>query len=299
MRRWCDYGTDMDTRKKRNAVAVGLLTLVAAVVFVWGMYWLLGTPILQGGMDIVVRLDDGGGLRRGDRVQLQGVDVGSVQNITLVRPGVIAQLRLRDDLLLAADTRAAVKGDVFGAHTIELYPGSALVRLTDGDTIAGVAAPGLPQIAAALGARAQSVLLGADTLLTGQAMADLQATASVLPSSAVELRDAFVELRLAAAALRRSAEGVESVGAGDAVVRALAEVEASARSLGNAAGAMERSLGSFASVTEKIDQGQGTLGRLVNDPTLYVNISEAIREVTALAADIRERPRRYFEVRIF
>lgn len=290
----------MDTRKQRNTVAIGLLTLTAAVLFVWGMYWLLGTPLLRGGTDVTIVLEDGGGLRRGDRVQLQGVDVGSVQNVSLRPPrGVVVQLRLREGLNLPADTRAAIRSDVFGAHSVELVPGTATTRLASGDTIPGMSAPGLPDLAASLGERVQSVLLSADTILTGQAMADLGATASVLPASAVEMRNAFIELRLAAAALRRSAENVEGANTGDAFVSALGEVEASARSLGNAAGAMERSLGAFANVTEKIDQGQGTLGRLVNDPTLYDNISEALREMTALAADIRERPRRYFEVRIF
>jgi phospholipid/cholesterol/gamma-HCH transport system substrate-binding protein len=289
----------MDNRKQRNAIAVGLLALVASAVFVWGMYWLLGTPLLRGGMDVVVQLDDGGGLSPGNPVRLQGVSVGSVQSVQLAAPGVTVRLRLRDGLSLPADTRAAITSDVFGAHSVDLFPGAAFVRLENGDTIAGLTAPGLPDIAAALGQRAQSVLIGADTLLTGQAMADLSATAAVLPASAVELRNAFVELRLAAAALRRTAEGAEGIRAGEALVSALGEVEASARTLGNAAGAMERSLGSFANVTEKIDQGQGTLGRLVNDPSLYDNITEALREVTALAADIRERPRRYFELRIF
>jgi phospholipid/cholesterol/gamma-HCH transport system substrate-binding protein len=292
----------MDNRKRRNIIAIGMLALVAGIIFVWGMYWLLGTPLLRSGMDVIVVLQDGGGVSPGNPVRLQGVHVGSVQAVELAPPGVRVRLRLREDLSLPQDTRAAITSDVFGAHAVELFPGSAFVRLANRDTIRGGTAPGLGELTttlATLGPRMQSLLIGADTVLAGLPVADLQATASVLPASAVELRNAFVELRLAAAALRRTAEGVEGTNAADALVGALGEVEASARSLGNAAGAMERSLGSFASVTEKIDQGNGTLGRLVNDPTLYNNISEALREVTALAADIRERPRRYFEVRIF
>jgi phospholipid/cholesterol/gamma-HCH transport system substrate-binding protein len=62
---------------------------------------------------------------------------------------------------------------------------------------------------------------------------------------------------------------------------------------------MERSLGSFASVLDKIDQGRGTLGRLVNDPSLYVELNQTLREMSQLAADIRERPSRYINLRIF
>jgi phospholipid/cholesterol/gamma-HCH transport system substrate-binding protein len=52
-------------------------------------------------------------------------------------------------------------------------------------------------------------------------------------------------------------------------------------------------------VAEKLDNGQGTLGQLINDPTLYNNFNDALREVSMLAGDIRERPRRYLEFRLF
>jgi phospholipid/cholesterol/gamma-HCH transport system substrate-binding protein len=296
----------MDKRKNRNLAALGALVIVASGIFVWGMYYLLGTPMLRGGMNVVVTLEDGAGLRRGDRVQLQGVDVGSVRSVTLAPPRVYVNLRLRDGLILPEDTRAAVSGDVFGAHTIQLVPGSAFVRLEHGDTIAGMAARGLTDIAAGIADRAQVLLGRADTMLSVQAAADLQATAAVLPAGARELLAAFSELRLAAASMRRSAEGVEGVRAGDALVSALNEFETSARALTSAVGSMDRSLGAFASVAEKIDQGQGTLGQLVNDPSLYNNFNDALREVgimagevSMLAGDIRERPRRYIEFRIF
>jgi phospholipid/cholesterol/gamma-HCH transport system substrate-binding protein len=289
----------MDKRKNRNIAALGALLIISSVIFVWGMYYLLGTPVLRGGMDVVVTLDDGAGLRRGDRVQLQGVDVGSVTSITLEPPGVYVVLRLRDGLILPADTRAAISGDVFGAHTIQLVPGTAFVRLENRDTIAGVTALALPQIAAGLAERAGALMGRADTLLSVQTATDLQATAAVLPASARELLAAFSELRLAAASMRRSAEGVEGVRAGDALVSALNEFETSARALTTAVGSMERSLGAFANVAEKLDNGQGTLGQLINDPTLYNNFNDALREVSMLAGDIRERPRRYLEFRLF
>jgi phospholipid/cholesterol/gamma-HCH transport system substrate-binding protein len=289
----------MDKRRNRNIAALGALVVVSTAIFVWGMYYLLGTPVLRGGMDLVLVLEDGAGIRRGEPVQLQGVGVGTVRDVRLDPQGVIVNLRLRDDLLLPDDTRAAVLSDVFGAHSIQLVPGNSFVRLTNGDTIAGAATPALPQIMGDLAGRAGLLLGRADTLLDVGTAQDLQATAAVLPQTAREMLAAFAELRLAAGAIRRSAEGVEGARAGDALVSALGEFENSARALTAAVGSMERSIGTFASVAEKIDNGQGTLGQLVNDRTLYNNINEAVREVGLLAGDIRERPRRYFEIRIF
>lgn len=288
-------------KRNRNLAAVGLLTIVAAAIFFWGLFWMLGTPVFRGGMDVTLLLSDGGGLKRSDRVQVQGVQVGTVRSIEL-NPGggVVVGLRLdREDLALPADSRAAISGDVFGAHVVDLIPGNSAISISPGDTLQGISSPQLTQIATDLSSRVESVLLSADRLLSPAAVADVHETAAVLPASAQELRAAFAELRLASIALRRTAENVESAETGTALSSAIAEVEHSAQALTSAAATLEQSLGSFSSVMAKIDNGSGTLGRLVNDGTMYEEMNNTLREMRALAADIRERPSRYINVRVF
>lgn len=290
----------MMDKRTRNLATVGALTVVATALFFWGLFWLLGTPLFRGGLDVTVVLSNGGGLKRSDRVQLQGVAIGNVKDVRLnPEGGVVVQLRLDENLALPTDTRAVVRGDVFGAHVVELLPGSAMLKLSAGDTIRGGASPELSQIATDLSARVESVLVSADALLSPDAVRDVHATASVLPGGAQELRAAFEELRLASAALRRTAERVEVADTGDRLNATISEVERSARALTAAAGRMEESLGSFASVIGKIDTGSGTLGKLVNDTTMYHELNHTLREMRALATDIRERPSRYITVRIF
>jgi phospholipid/cholesterol/gamma-HCH transport system substrate-binding protein len=290
----------MADKRKRNVAALGALTILAVAVFFWGFYYLLGNPVFKGGMDVVVALDHGAGIKRGDRVLLQGVNVGSVKEVKLAEArGVIVTLRLNDRLPLPADTRARVSGDVFGAHTIELEPGNALVKLEKGDTLRGFTEQALTEVAGELGTRTSALLTRADSLLSPQTLRDIQATAAVLPSSAVELRAAFRELRMASAALRRTTEEVEGARSGEALRSAVSRVEESANALTSAARAMENSVASLSSVFRKIDQGQGTLGKLVNDSTLYMEFFGAAREIRVLAADVRARPRRYINLEIF
>lgn len=286
-------------KRKRNIIGLGALTVVAAVLFVWGMYFLLGNPMFREGMDLVVWLDDGAGLKRGDRVHLQGVEIGTVRNMTLNRRGVFADVRLNQELELPEDTRATVTGDVFGAHTVDLLPGDANVPLTSGDTIRGAPIPELLSLAGNLSARAESVLASADALLSPQTITDVHETAEVLPSTARELQAAFVELRRASAALARSTTNLEEARAGDRVVAAIDEVETSARALTAAANTMEASLVRFGSIATKIDEGTGTLGMLVNDSSLYLELSYTLQEIRALAADVRERPGRYINLKVF
>lgn len=284
----------------RNLTALGLLVLVAGALFVWGFFFLLGDPILVGGDPITVTMPDGAGLGRGNAVQLNGVQVGSVRRVDLHPPDrVTVQVKIDDDIRLPADTRAVAQADVFGATTLELQPGDALVALEGGDTIQGYIQQGLSQLATELGGQARGLLASADSLLSPDAVGDLKATARVLPEVAQQIQSAFAELTLAASSLRRTAEEMERSQTGAAASEALGEVRGSARAATQTLETMEASLASLASVVGKIDRGEGTLGRLVNDTTLYWELSSTLREVRELTADVRANPKKYVSIEVF
>lgn len=285
----------------RNLTALGLLVLVAGALFIWGFFFLMGDPILVGGDQVTVVMRDGAGLSRGNPVQLNGVQVGTVRSIELRpdRGGVTLQVKIDSDVRLPADTRAVARADVFGTKSLELVPGEALVALEGGDTIQGVTQQALTQLAAELGGQARGLLASADSLLSPEAVDDLKATAHVLPEVAQQLRSAFSELTLAASSLRRTAEEMERSRTGAAAGETLAEVRGSARAATATLTTMEVSMASLASVMEKIDRGQGTLGMLVNDTTLYGELSSTLREVRGLTADVRANPKKYVTISVF
>ncbi len=286
--------------RKQKLTALGLLVVVTGALFVWGLFFLLGDPVWERGVDLVVVMEDGARLRRGDRVLLHGVEVGSVRGVELRSPRrVVVDLRLRQGILLPADTRAAVQADVFGTGSVDLLPGRAVIALEPGDTIPGATARALPELVADLGDRAGSVLASADSLLSARAVADLHATSAILPASAEALRAAFSELHLATQSLRRTIEGYEEAETGAALTRTLDEIRGSAQAMTRAALALEESFAPLASVLTKVDQGEGTLGLLVNDATLYEEMSNTLREIRVLATDVRERPKRYLGISIF
>ncbi len=62
---------------------------------------------------------------------------------------------------------------------------------------------------------------------------------------------------------------------------------------------LERAVANADSVFVKMNRGDGTLGLLVNDKSLYQNSDSAVVELRALLADIKANPRRYFNLRVF
>ena len=52
-------------------------------------------------------------------------------------------------------------------------------------------------------------------------------------------------------------------------------------------------------VLTKIEQGEGSLGKLAHDDELYNNLTEASRELDLLLQDFRLNPKRYVNVSVF
>ena len=47
-----------------------------------------------------------------------------------------------------------------------------------------------------------------------------------------------------------------------------------------------------------MEKGEGTAGRLFQDPELYNNLSAALKEVRSLVSDVRADPRKYLRVKL-
>jgi phospholipid/cholesterol/gamma-HCH transport system substrate-binding protein len=65
---------------------------------------------------------------------------------------------------------------------------------------------------------------------------------------------------------------------------------------------MERADSTFARldrITERIDSGEGSVGRLLSDSTVAVRAEEVLRQLELLLQDLQENPRRYVRLSIF
>lgn len=287
-------------RRRGSELAVGILVLSAAALVLWGYFWLTGQPLGHKGYTLVARLSDAAGLERGDRVRLAGVEVGNVRGIRLGPGAVWVELSVDAGVHLPEDSRAALRSDgVFGARHIELIPGSMPTLVRSGDTLAAVTRPTLPETIEAVGDRVNDILERASAALS-------PASVEALQSGAVSLARALDELAALNASLRKTAD---AFGRGFSEARldgTAAGFEATARNLATASSDVRASAGSLASILAKIDAGEGSLGRAVNDPSLYdallattESLNAAARNTSSLVEDIRARPGRYVKIGLF
>jgi phospholipid/cholesterol/gamma-HCH transport system substrate-binding protein len=52
-------------------------------------------------------------------------------------------------------------------------------------------------------------------------------------------------------------------------------------------------------IVATIESGQGTAGKLINDETLYQNLTDASRELESLLIDLKNHPKRYVHFSLF
>lgn len=78
-----------------------------------------------------------------------------------------------------------------------------------------------------------------------------------------------------------------------------AQIRALSQQLARSQGRLDTFLANGDSVLLKINSGQGSLGLLVNDPSLYRNSDSLLTQLRELVTDIRANPKKYVSVRIF
>ncbi|HEV8456358.1 MAG TPA: MlaD family protein [Gemmatimonadales bacterium] len=287
-------------RRKGSELATGALVLVAGAVAVWGYFWLTSQPLGHGGYPLVVQLTDAGGLERGDRVRLAGVEVGTVRHVGLRDGAVLADITVDRDLSLPRDSRASLQASgAFGGRYLALQPGKAEAILGRGDTLAARNIPTLAETFATVGTEAGEAFARASDLLSPDRVADLERGARSLSHSVDELTALTVALRATAAGVRRRVDDKR-------LDSTAADLALTARTLTGTSAELRAASASLRSILGKIDQGHGSLGQAVNDPALYralvtaaTHVDEAAVGARALVHDLRARPARYIRVSLF
>src|SRR5260221_9149765 len=75
--------------------------------------------------------------------------------------------------------------------------------------------------------------------------------------------------------------------------------ERSAAGMERLTGQLDSLRASLQNVSAKVDRGEGTLGKLVNDPKLYDDARESVAQLHQLIADIKKNPKKYINLKVF
>jgi len=289
----------------RRDFQVGIFVLLGLLSILVALFLLTDPSTFRGRYLASTVVEDAGGIRKGDPIQMKGVNIGRVHAFTLVPEGVLISLELEGGWEVPSDSRTRlVSAGILGGRTVEVVPGTSPVPLQRGGQLVGENIPGLLDFPPDLGKNAEDVLERIQTLLTTPTLEDIQ-------GSARELRSLLGQLSALAEAqgdevtrltesLNRSALGLEdAAGSGEDFASAVARADSALATVQETSQSLLRASSSLETILLRMEAGEGTLGQLSTDSTLYEKLAEAAESIRALAEDVRANPGRYVKIEIF
>lgn len=276
---------------RRIEAIVGLVVLSAFALLIFGMLWLNRIEVGRHKLQVKVAFEDAGGLRNGDPVTVSGLEKGKVRSIGLRRdkPGVVVVLALDGDVGLRRDAQFwLLDASMMGDKRIAVNAGSAPEPLDPSSLPDGLRSPGLIETTVKLGHLAQEAgdlleRLKRD-LATPENVRNLGQAVRNITQATDQLNKMATENRTA---LRETARDLNQL------------ITPNKEKLDSTIQALSRASLALDSISQKINTGQGTAGKLVNDKELYEDVKKTNKELQALIADIKANPKKYLTVKVF
>jgi len=286
-----------------NATAkIGLFTLAVLLVLAVLVLKIEDLPLTGKARtgSVEVAFKDVAGLDDKSAVRIAGVRVGRIDGIRLLPDGTaVAKLLLESDVELREGSYGQVKNlGLLGDKYVDLFPGSpGGTRLPDGTRIPGsvpVEFDQLTKLAQDIGKDVKDLTGALSSSLGGQAgEARINRIVDNVGALAEELR-ALVEANRAnvdvtVANLKEFSSSIrETLARLDRILdENRSGVKGSVDNIEELSGKLKTSADNISSITEKIDRGEGTIGKLVNDETSHRNLNEALTSIKTGVEELR------------
>lgn len=295
---------------RKTEIQVGITVIVALTILIWGLSWLKDYSMARGRRVWHVEFPQTGGLAASDEVQVNGLRKGEVLSMKLVGDRVRVELNLDDDITVTRDSKVAIRNlGMMGEKIVAVDLKATGAPYRRDDVIPGEYEQGLGEVMAGLGSTVETVsrlatqLESAARMLSKDGM--LESTLKSFSSTSEELRLAVSENRAALraaigdfAAASRTAKSLTTDREAQ-LKQTIDRFASAAEKMDQLSGRLDSLRAVIQSVSGKVDRGEGTLGKLVQDDRLYADLNGSVQSLKALIEDIRAHPRKYLKLSVF
>lgn len=314
--------------KSTKLILVGLSFVAALFVFFWGFNFLKGRDIFNRERIFFVEYNDVSGLITSNPVLIKGFRVGQVKNIYFhpaMDGRLVVEISVTDKVLIPSNTIAKIySSDLMGSKAIELILGNSAAMAAHNDTLKSAVEASLMEEVNAqvipLKNKAESLLSSVDSLVTivqalisenvkqnlNQSLQSISGTIRNLESTTGNIDNIVVQQQSRIASILYNIEmisrNIEQNNSN--ITRTIQNLTALTDSLAKAdiASAVrhaDSSLVQLNKLMQGINAGQGTMGQLMQNDTLYRRLEESAEELRKLLEDVRLNPKRYVKISVF
>jgi phospholipid/cholesterol/gamma-HCH transport system substrate-binding protein len=303
--------TPPQLRRRRREIWVGLFVVAGLAGVLIVLSTMTDAALFRGRYIVSTIVPDAAGIRKGDPVQMRGVNIGRILGFKISTDEVEVRLEIEGEYSVPRDSVVELKASgLLGGLVADVIPGSSSETAVWGDVLEGRSGVGLFDKMDSLAGEADDVAARLKALLSDEMVSNLHGTAGearqLLEQLSGTVREQRGELKALTKSLRRSAEGLEKVTTGPEIENTVKRVEEVASRMDEVLSGLDRSSQSLESILGRVDRGEGTLGKLSTDEALYDNVSSAAAnfdkaavEIRALLEDVRTKPKKYIKLSLF
>jgi len=300
--------------KISREVKTGILALVAIFLLIYGYSFLKGSNIFKTSRTFYVLYNNVEGLPISAPVTINGFTIGNVKKIDFINNEgtLIVTFDLNRDFQFSKTSTIRIYStSLIGGKALAIIPNSQTTNLAKtGDTLYGEIEKGMMETVTGnlkpLEKRIYAALDGLDELLINvnsilddktkynlkEAVSNLNTTMASFKNTSATLDEL---LSVNKTKLNQTFSNLEMTSENFAKFSdSLAQVD-----IQKLTASLEETIENFNSVMSKIENGEGSIGKLINDDELYNNLEGASEELEELLKDLKENPKRYMHFSVF
>ena len=287
---------------------IGFVALLAIVALFIGVNYLKGLDVLNPSRKFYAKYENIGGLKVGSSVFVNGYQVGMVSNIDLLaneNQQLLVTISIEKDFDIPKNSiLKIVNQDLMGTKSINLILGDAASFAVDEDTlISGMEGSLQEEVSAQilpLKIKTEELIGSIDSVMTIiTAILDKDAREN-LSNSLQSLDQTFLLMNQSMIKVNQIVDQND-----ERISSIVKNLEANNDEITNilknfsnisddiAQSNIKNLLTSLSAASKKINDSEGSLGMLINDKDLYLNLEKSSKELEALIKDIKANPKRY------
>lgn len=302
---------DLKFSKEIKAV---LIILSGIFLFLLGYNFLNSTSLFKKENTLFALYENVEGLQVGTKVTVNGLSVGKVAKIDFLSGTnkILVSFTIRNDVVFSKNSVAELyEAGLIGGKSIAIHPVyDNYLKFKSGDTLKSSVKPGLTDVVnqqiAPLQQKLEKVLSNADSLFSGvnnvlntRGKNNLSTTLENL-SSAVKNSDEFIS-RLNSISKNQNKNINRTIENLSMITESLNKISdsLSKSSLKQTIYNFEKLSSNFNQVLKEIQNGNGTINKLIYQDSLYQNLKNSSKAIEILLKDLKSNPKRYVHFSLF
>ena len=305
---------------------IGMIFVISIIAFIGGLMYLQEMTFRKSNYTFIVLFDNVQGLHVGDQVDMLGKKIGKVSKSRIMGQKIAVELSIDNSFAFSipVDSKIEVKSEgLIGSKFISITPGfNTKDFILPDETVEGLRefdfseiTPGIVPLTQDLSAFARRL----KATLGEEEKDKIQLTFQNIESLTAEL-DTFIKnnrnfvtdtdrknfqdfIKNLNGAVKDLKYGInKEIGKIDGMLDDFKQVTDKSDDLSATISELRTSSESFSSITQKldliltkIDNGEGTFGKLINNDTIHENMNNLVNDVRALVKDFKDNPIKYMK----